>query len=303
MAIHLILLAVNKVNLTLQGRAQIYSDCLGAFVTVNNLPTNRIPCQCMHSDILNNIMVNCQNLTFACSYSHVKAHQDHDMAYQYLSHPSQLNFIMDDHAKKVIWVIEGLHFLAQEIFPLGPVAIFVGNENIISNTGDSLRFWVHQQLAKELFFKLGILTPLGFKEVVWRLLYDTLHKVPRLFQLWLCKQIMNISGTNLIQSRYKPHHYRTCPSCDQCVQTCAHVLSCNEAGRVVALYQSINILDKWLNKVGTHTHLRKYILQYAKGRGGISMTDVLYGTGRQNSKLAVLQDLILLEKVYERYDI
>ena len=72
-------------------------------------------------------MVNCQNLTFACSYSHVKAHQDDDMAYQSLSRPYNVNFIMDDHAKKFIWGIEGLHLPAQNIFPLEPVAIFVGN--------------------------------------------------------------------------------------------------------------------------------------------------------------------------------
>ena len=93
-----------------------------------------------------------------------------------------------------------------------------------SNTGDSLQLWVHQQLANELFFKLGILTPLGFKEVAWSLVYDTSHEVPRLFQIWACKKVMNIVGKNLIQSRYKPHHDTTCPSCDQCVETCAHVL-------------------------------------------------------------------------------
>ena len=44
-AIQLILLSFNKVNPTLQGRAQIYSDCLGALGTVATLPTNRITCQ------------------------------------------------------------------------------------------------------------------------------------------------------------------------------------------------------------------------------------------------------------------
>ena len=113
MEIHLILLAANKVNTTLQGRAQIYSDCLGALGKVDTLSTNRIPCRCKHSDILKKIMVNCQNLTFACSYSHVKAHQDDDMSYQYLSRISQLNYIMDDQAKKFIWGLEGLHLPAQ----------------------------------------------------------------------------------------------------------------------------------------------------------------------------------------------
>ena len=55
---------------------------------------------------------------------------------------------MDDHAKKVIWGLEGLHLPAQEIFPLEAVAIFVGNEKMTPNTGDSARLWVHQQLSK-----------------------------------------------------------------------------------------------------------------------------------------------------------
>ena len=90
---------------------------------------------------------------------------------------------MDDHAKNVIWGIKGLHLPDQEIFPLEPVAIIVENEKMTSNTGDSLWFWFYQQLVKELLFKLGILTPLGFKEVSWRLVYDTFHEVTRLSQL------------------------------------------------------------------------------------------------------------------------
>ena len=123
-------------------------------------------------------------------------------------------------------------------------------------------------------------------------MYDTLHKVSHLFQLWTCKQVMNIAETNLIQSRYKPHHDPTCYSSYQCVDMCAHVLSCTETGRVDALYQSINLLEKWLKKVGTHTQLRKYILQYAKGRGATSMTDVLHGTVMRYRKLVLSRDLI-----------
>ena len=174
MEIHLILLSVKKDNSTLQGRVKIYSDCLGALVTVDTLPANHIPCSCKHSDILKNIMVNCRDLTFACSYSHVKSHQDDDMAYQYLPRPYQLNFIMDYQAKNFIGGIEGLHLPAQDILPIEPVAIFVGNEKMTYNTGDSLRLWFHQHLAKKIFFKLGILTLLVFKEVACSLVYDTL---------------------------------------------------------------------------------------------------------------------------------
>ena len=63
-AIHFILMAVNKANTNLQGRDQIYSDCMGAFGTVVTIPLNRIPCRCKHSLILKNIMVNSCELTF-----------------------------------------------------------------------------------------------------------------------------------------------------------------------------------------------------------------------------------------------
>ena len=102
---------------------------------------------------------------------------------------------------------------------------------------------------------------------------------------------MNIAGTNLIQSPYTPHHDPTCPSCDQCVETCAYVISCKKTGRVDELYQYISLLVKCLKKVSTHTKLRTYILQYARGRGGISMKDVIHGTLRRYSKLSASQDL------------
>ena len=46
---------------------------------------------------------------------------------------------MYDHKKNVIWGLEGLHLPSQEIFLLKPVGIFVENENMTSNIGDSLR--------------------------------------------------------------------------------------------------------------------------------------------------------------------
>ena len=49
LAIHLILLAVNKLSPTLSGSTQIYSDCLGALESVENLPPHRIPSSCRHS--------------------------------------------------------------------------------------------------------------------------------------------------------------------------------------------------------------------------------------------------------------
>ena len=35
-----------------------------------------------------------------------------------------------------------------------------------------------------------------FQEVAWRQVYDALHEVTRMFQIWACKQVTNIAGVN-----------------------------------------------------------------------------------------------------------
>ncbi len=85
MAIHLILLSVNKLNLTLLGSVEVMSDCLGALKRVSYLPPHRIPSQCHHSDILKTIMVHCHGLFFTIYYMHIKVHQDNQKAFSSLS--------------------------------------------------------------------------------------------------------------------------------------------------------------------------------------------------------------------------
>jgi hypothetical protein len=107
MALHLILLAANKVDPGLGGQVQIYSDCLGALNKVTTLPDNRLPSGCKHSNILKNIMINCSKLSFGCTYLHVPAHQDDRKSFQQLPRPTQLNCCMDAGAKRELWGLEG----------------------------------------------------------------------------------------------------------------------------------------------------------------------------------------------------
>ncbi len=76
MAIHLLVVSVNRVHNTLVGSVEVVSHCLGALKRVVHLPPYWIPLRCKHLDILKNKLVNCQDLTFTLYYLHVKAHQD-----------------------------------------------------------------------------------------------------------------------------------------------------------------------------------------------------------------------------------
>ncbi len=68
MAIHFILLSVNKINQQFSESMEIVSDCLGALKRVTFLLLYRIPSRCCHSNILKTILVHCRGLSFMTYY-------------------------------------------------------------------------------------------------------------------------------------------------------------------------------------------------------------------------------------------
>ncbi len=85
MAIHLILLSVNKQHRDLLGSVEIVSGCLGALKRVTHLPPYCIPLRCHHSNIPKTILVHCRDLSFTVHYSHIRAHQDDSTTFAQLS--------------------------------------------------------------------------------------------------------------------------------------------------------------------------------------------------------------------------
>jgi hypothetical protein len=131
-----------------------------------------------------------------------------------------------------------------------------------------------------------------FDEVYWQAVYKALHDVPRLFQIWAAKQVLDIAGTNVMQEKYTPNHDKRCPSCGDVDETCAHVLMCEEAGRVDLLHQSIELVDAWMKENGTDTRLRTCLIWFAHGRGGATMQEVVGDRTGQYQRLAASMDLI-----------
>jgi predicted RNA-binding Zn-ribbon protein involved in translation (DUF1610 family) len=54
-----------------------------------------------------------------------------------------------------------------------------------------------------------------------------------MFQVFACKQTMEIAGCNDNLAYYNPGHDRKCPSCGVAIETCEHVLACKESDRVL----------------------------------------------------------------------
>ncbi len=75
-------------------------------------------------------------------------------------------------------------------------------------------------------------------------------------------------------------------------ETCSHILFCNHAGRVDALIKSIDLLKHWLTEVDTNPELLDCIVEYAWGRGGITMTKIWYDKAHHYQLMAADQDAI-----------
>jgi hypothetical protein len=138
MAIHLILVSVNRLHKSLSRKAKVVSGCLGALGRVVHLPPYRIPSRCRHLDILKNILVNCRNLMFSVNYSHVKAHQDDKTLFERLSRGLQLNCMCDNLAKLRLGDGKTAPRGSRPLFPLEPIGISVGGEKLLSETGQLL---------------------------------------------------------------------------------------------------------------------------------------------------------------------
>jgi hypothetical protein len=277
LAIHLILLAINKVHPRLTGKVRIASDCLGALGRSVELPKDRLPSGIKHSDILKVLALHCQDFSFDCIYEHVEAHQNDQDDYQSLSRPAQLNCCMDLDAKSELWEIVGQLPPQQHALPLEAVVVMIGRDKMTSASEDSIVFWCNRILARKSLSdpKVKWLDEEQFDEVYWPACYKVLSEAPRMFQLFASKQTMGISGCNVNQAFYTPGHNKMCPSCGMVQESCSYILTCEEAGRVEVLHRSIEHLDQWLKDNGTDQELRRFLVKCAHGRGGQSMQEIV----------------------------
>jgi hypothetical protein len=110
-----------------------------------------------------------------------------------------------------------------------------------------------------------------------------------MFQIWACKQVMDIAPANGNQ----PWERGLCPLCPSCAQvdkTCSHMQFCNHAGWVDALMKSINQLEQWLEEVDTDPDLLRCIVEYARRRGQLAMSDICRGMDCHFIKMGDEQD-------------
>jgi hypothetical protein len=106
----------------------------------------------------------------------------------------------------------------------------------------------------------------AFNKVDWPQVHRTLNKeVPWLFQVWECKQVMNIAATNKnLRQRHCNGWSNKCPCCTIHVETAEHILLCPKEGRIEALRLATTALERWLVEANTDPDLADNIVEYVQ---------------------------------------
>jgi hypothetical protein len=104
---------------------------------------------------------------------------------------------------------------------------------------------------------MKLLDTIAFDMVVWDIVYPTLLEVPKLFQLWACKQVMGVAGT----MEWDKAVVCKCPCCLQAWDTCAHILFCCHNDRVETLHHTINLIEDWLEESETKPEPQDILLE------------------------------------------
>ena len=130
----------------------------------------------------------------------------------------------------MVWGLAGEKLPKQGMFPLEAVAMYVEEDKLSSDMTKHVRFWVHKNIANEVFTKLRVLGEGQFEEGEWGMVWGALKEAPIMFQIWASKHVMNVAGVNKMLAKYKPRQSKKCPSCNREIEICAHVLTCTEEG-------------------------------------------------------------------------
>ncbi len=163
-----------------------------------------------------------------------------------------------------------------------------------SDTRAHIQYTAGRQVARTFFHETSRMFTNAFDKVDWPQVHRTLNEeVPWLFQVWACKQVINLAATNKnLLWRHRDGRSNKCPCCTKHVETAEHVILCPEEGRVEVFMQSSLFLEQWLHKVNTDPKLADSTVEYVQGRGQVLMEEIIRGAPERFKAMGQSQDKI-----------
>ena len=114
-----------------------------------------------------------------------------------------------------------------------------------------------------------------FDAIYWEGMSKAIKKFPPTFLAWICKHVSHFCGTNRHLSRIDSSVVNICPSCGKENESTSHITRCSDPNRIASLEHSVDALEKWMDDNDTCYTLQNCVTNYLKGRGHVSMTELV----------------------------
>ncbi len=146
-----------------------------------------------------------------------------------------------------------------------------------SDMGAHIRYAAGCQVARSFFHWTSRLFTDAFDKVDWPQVHRTLNKkVPRLFLVWACKEVMNIAAANKnLRRRHRNRWSNKCHCCTIHVEMAEHILLSPKEGRIEAFRLATTALEWWLKEADTDPDLADCIVEYMQRWGTVTMEEIV----------------------------
>ena len=208
-------------------------------------------------------------------FEKVDSHVDDYLPAYLLSVQERWNIEMDRLAKAALLEAHRTNTFIAPGFPFETFTVYTGQQQISGSTKVAIYDWHGYKTAKHLFQARNIVSADLFDTIYWEGMSKAIKKFPPTFLAWICKHVSHFCGTNRHLARIDHSVINVCPSCGQENESTSHITRCSDPDRIASLELSVDALEKWMDDNDTCQSLQGFVINYLKGRGLVSMTELV----------------------------
>jgi hypothetical protein len=215
-----------------------FEDCdNNGVVKHGNTPTRPLSSNQPNTDILCIMKRMILEHPFHLKFLYVASHSDDTKKWKECSLKERINIKVDHLVKKALLAAHTSDQFFDGVFPLEDFQIHTNGRKLTGPTKESLKEHWGRVEAKRFFDVKGIVQSSEFDSIWWSGLQQAMASYPKMFQIFISKQVSGWCGSNSKLSLWDSNVDNTCPNCGMVNETSKHMTRCTHEGRVTLLHE------------------------------------------------------------------
>ena len=269
----------------------IYCDNQGV-LTHGNSPNDSLLEKQAQSDLLRHLKLLIRENPFNTKYRWVEGHAFEARGWKACNLQERLNHKADRLAKAVlISAVKSAQFINLYL-PFEQITVTTDQGKATGSLVRSCTMHWGTREARVRLDKACIVSSYNFDKVWWKGLGLAMKRSPKMYRMWLTKQVAECAGTNMQLSYWDKTNQtdNRCPHCKEALEYTMHMTRCTHPGRRKMLRYSVNCLAEWMYDTFVDPIVVDMVRRYLLGQGSVLMTNCLEYDSEQYMAVATATD-------------